>query len=351
MNIYNIRELYAYADGDCITPTMGVSIDPGYALAQYWNTTEGKIVSTDFSVHNAKLYPQGYSSLEGKVVVPESGTWHIGSPSSNALTFDASGKCTTSGYTSKFKLSTIVVNSVTLPCLVICGNLASATDLTTKHIYFVGHYNGMQFTCHQEITVQIAMADAYDIIVSVLDDKGNSGDTVIANKQDSVTLSPYLIRGGVNVAGATYTWEQLTGGAWKTITHTAGVTEISGNGVLKIFEAAVYGLEHFRVTATLGTTVVRKVIDIADTSDVYYLDDGCSTSAGVKSGETVTFNPKVYVRETNVPDTQNNWKFAFTVINGKTGDVLMTANTSLKLTYDTIKGYGSRIKVQTRAYY
>ena len=350
MNIYNIRELYAYADGDCITPTMGVSIDPGYALAQYWNTTEGKIVSTDFSVHNAKLFPQGYSSLEGKFVVPESGTWHIGSPSSNALTFDASGKCTTSGYSGKFKLSTIVVDSITLPCLVICGNLASATDLTTKHIYFVGKYNGLTFTCHQEITVQIAMADAYDIIVSVLDDEGNSGDTVIANKQDSVTLSPYLIRGGVNVAGATYTWEQLAGGAWKTITHNAGVTEISG-GVLKIFEAAVYGLEHFRVTATLGTTVVRKVIDIADTSDVYYLDDGCSTSAGVKTGETVTFNPKVYVRETNVPDTQNNWKYAFTVINGKTGDVLMTANTSLRLTYDTIKGYGSRIKVQTRAYY
>ena len=350
MNIYNIRELYAYGDGDCITPTMGVSIDPGYALAQYWNTTEGKIVNTDFSVHNAKLFPQGYSSLEGKFVVPESGTWHIGSPSSNALTFDASGKCTTSGYTSKFKLSTIEVDSITLPCLVICGNLASATDLTTKHIYFVGQYNGMQFTCHQEITVQIAMADSYDIMVSVLDDEGNSGDTVIANKQDSVTLSPYLIRGGVNVAGATYTWEQLTGGDWKTIKHTAGVTEISG-GVLKIFEAAVYGLEHFRVTATLGTTVVRKVIDIADTSDVYYLDDGCSTSAGVKTGETVTFNPKVYVRATNVPDTQYNWKFAFTVINGKTGDVLMTANTSLKLTYDTIKGYGSRIKVQTRAYF
>ena len=35
MNIYNIRDLYAYADGDCITPTMGVSIDAGYTLAQY----------------------------------------------------------------------------------------------------------------------------------------------------------------------------------------------------------------------------------------------------------------------------------------------------------------------------
>lgn len=351
MNIYNIRDLYAYADGDCITPTMGVSIDPGYALAQYWNTTEGKIVNTDFSVHNAKLFPQGYSSLEGKFVVPDSGTWHIGSPTSTALTFDSSGNCTTSGYSGKFKLSTIEVDKVVLPCLVICGNLASATDLTTKHIYYVGDYNGMQFTCHQEITVQIAMADAYDIIISVLDDKGNSGDTVIANKQDSVTLSPYLIRGGINVTGATYTWEQLTGGAWKTITHTAGVTEISGNGVLKIFEAAVYGLEHFRVTATLGTTVVRKVIDIADTQDTYYLDDGCSTSAGVKTGETVTFNPKVYVRATNVPDTQNNWKFAFTVTDAKSGDVLMTANTSLKITYDYIKSSGNRIKVQTRAYY
>ena len=350
MNIYNIRELYAYADGDCITPTMGVSIDAGYALAQYWNTTEGKIVNTDFSVHNAKLYPQGYSSLEGKVVVPESGTWHIGSPSSNALTFDASGKCTTSGYTSKFKLSTIVVNSVTLPCLVICGNLASATDLTTKHIYFVGHYNGLQFTCHQEITVQIAMADAYDIIVSVEGNSG-SGDTVIDNDTDYVQMSPYLIRGGVNVAGATYKWEKLTEGAWKAITHTAGLTEISGNGVLKVFEAAVEGLEYFRVTATLGTTVVRKVVDISDTHDTYYLDDGCSTSAGVKTGETVTFNPKVYLRKPNVPDTNHNWKFAFTVINGKTGDVLMTANTSLRLTYDTIKGHGSSIKVQTRAYW
>ena len=129
------------------------------------------------------------------------------------------------------------------------------------------------------------------------------------------------------------------------------MTEISGNGVLKIFEAAVYGLEHFRVTATLGTTVVRKVIDIADTQDTYYLDDGCSTSAGVKTGETVTFNPKVYVRATNVPDTQNNWKFAFTVTNATTGDVLMTANNSLNITYDNIKSYGGRIKVQTRAYY
>ena len=57
MNIYNIREIYAYGDGDCITPTMGVSIDPGYALAQYWNTTEGKkIAAKKLGIGIATLY-------------------------------------------------------------------------------------------------------------------------------------------------------------------------------------------------------------------------------------------------------------------------------------------------------
>lgn len=350
MNIYQTRDLYAYADGDCITPSMGVSIDAGYSLAQYWNTTEGKIVNTDFSKHNAKLYPQGYSSLEGKVIVPESGTWHIGSPTSTALAFDSSGKCTTSGYTDKFKVTTIVVNSTTLPCLVICGNLASASDLTTKHIYYVGEYNGMKFTCHEEILVQVAMADAYDIIISKAGDSGD-GDTVITNDDDWVQLTPYLIRGGANVVGATYKWEQLINGVWTAITNRASYTELGSNGVLKIFEAAVNGLEYFRVTATLGTTVVRKVVDIADTHDPYYLDDGCSTSAGVKAGESVTFSPKVYVRSTNLPDTDHSWSFAFTVTDSQSGDVLMTANTSLRLSYDQIKNYGGRVKVQTRAYY
>lgn len=350
MNIYQTRDLYAYADGDCITPSMGVSIDAGYSLAQYWNTTEGKIVNTDFTKHNAKLYPQGYSSLEGKVIVPESGTWHIGSPTSTALAFDSSGKCTTSGYTDKFKVTTIVVNSTTLPCLVICGNLASSTDLTTKHIYYVGEYNGMKFTCHEEILVQVAMADAYDIIISKAGDSGE-GDTVITNDDDWVQLTPYLIRGGANVVGATYKWEQLINGVWTAITNKASYTELGSNGVLKIFEAAVNGLEYFRVTATLGTTVVRKVVDIADTHDPYYLDDGCSTSAGVKAGESVTFSPKVYVRSTNLPDTDHSWSFAFTVTDSQSGDVLMTANTSLRLSYDQIKTYGGRVKVQTRAYY
>lgn len=356
VNVYQIRDLYAYTDGDCITPSMGVSIDAGYSLAQYWDTTLKKIVNTDFTAHNAKLYPQAYSSLEGKIIVPESGSWHIGSPTASALTFDSNGNCTTSGYTSTFKKSTIIVNSVTLPCLIICGNLCSATDLNTKHIYYVGSYNGMDFTCHQEVLVQVAMADAYDVILSLVSpggDKGENvnGDNVISNKEDWVQITPYMTRGGVQVAGATYKWDKLVNGVWTTLTTTDGFTEIGSNGVIKIFEGAVEGIEYFRVTATLGTSTARKTIDIADTSDPYYLDDGCSTSAGVKSGETVTFTPKVYVRSTNQEDTQYSWSFAFTVTKAQSGDVLMTANTTLKLTYDAIKSYGGRVKVQTRAYH
>lgn len=349
-NYYQTRDLYAYSDGDCITPSMGVSIDAGYSLAQYWDTTLQKVVNTDFTVHNAKIYPQGYSSLEGKIIVPESGSWHLGSPTAEPLTFDSNGNCTKSGYTSTFKISRIIVNSVELPCLVICGNLCSANDLYTKHIYFTGTYNGMSFTCHQEVLVQVAMADAYDIIISKLGDSGE-GDTVITSDDDWVQLTPYMIRGGIQVAGASYKWEKLINGAWTAISNTSGLTEISGNGVIKIFEAAVNGLEYFRVTATLGTSTVRKTVDIADTHDPYYLDDGCSTSAGVKAGETVTFTPKVYVRSTNQEDTQYAWSFQFTVTKAQTGDVLLTANDTLKLTYDAIKTYGGRVKVQTRAHH
>lgn len=352
---YNaIRELYAFSDGDCITPSMGVSIDSGYSLAQYWDTTLGKIINTDFTKHNAKIYPQAYSSLEGKIVVPESGKWYIGSPSGTELVFNSSGVCTTSGYTDKFKVSTIQVNSQTFPCLVVCGNLATASDLNTKHIYYVGQYDGRDFTCHQDILIQVAMADAYDIIISSVGNAGegetSNGDNVISNLTDWIRLTPYLIRGGAQVGGATYSWEKLINGTWTKITTETGVLEISGNGVLTIYEKGVNGLEYFRVTAKLGTTTVRKVIDITDVQDPFYILDGCSASSGVRSGETVTFDPKVYNRTTNEVDTTKTWKFSFTVANSKTGDVVLNANNTLRFTYDDMKTWGGRIRVQTRAY-
>lgn len=351
MNIYQVRDIYAYADGDCILPAMGVSIDSGYSLTQYWSTQEKKVINTDFTVHNAKLFPQAFSSNRGKVIVPDSGNWYIGTTTNGPLVFDSSGNCTTTGYRDIFKLSTITVNGLVQPCLVICGNLAKETSLTNKMIYYVGKYDGVSFTCQQEIVVTVAMADAYDVIVSCTGEDNVTGDNVIDNNTDFVIFTPYMIRGGEPIEGATFAWERLVEGSWVNVSNEDGMTEIAADGSLKVYQLAVYGVEYFRVTATYDTRTAKKVVSLSDTQDAYMLLDGCSTSGECKSGETVTFKPQVYDREKNVADTTNNWQFAFTVTDPNSGDVLMTASTTLSLTYDQIRNYGGRIKVHTRAYF
>ena len=48
-----IKNLYGFEDGDCITPGMGVQIAAGYGLHQYYNTTTGNVIQTDFTQHPA----------------------------------------------------------------------------------------------------------------------------------------------------------------------------------------------------------------------------------------------------------------------------------------------------------
>lgn len=353
LNIYQVRDIYAYADGDCILPAMGVSIDSGYSLTQYWDPEQKKVINTDFSAHNAKLYPQAYSTNAKHIIVPDSGSWLIDNPDGQPLIFDGSGNCVTTGYAGIFKLSSITVNGLVQPCLVICGNLAKESDLRNRMIYFRGIYDGRQFACSQEITVVVANANSYDIIISCEGDNGVSGDNIITNNNDYVKFIPSLLRGGLPIKGATFTWEQLKEGSWQTVSHTAGLTEIDSNGCLTVYEAAVYGVEYFRCTGKLsGTSAdVKKVVSVSDTHDPYYLLDGCSTAGEVKNGETAKFAPQVFDRETNVPDTIHQWKYQFTVTDSTSGDILLTANTSLTLTYQQIRGYGGKVRVQTRAYY
>ena len=66
-----IRHLYAYEDGDKIEARMGVAIDNGYGLTQYWDVNQNKVVNTDFTQHPAVLYPLPYSSKIGRYVKPE----------------------------------------------------------------------------------------------------------------------------------------------------------------------------------------------------------------------------------------------------------------------------------------
>ena len=58
MEYSSIRHLFAYNNGDNITPGMGVQIDPGYGLSQFWDISRGRVTNTDFEQHHATLFPQ-----------------------------------------------------------------------------------------------------------------------------------------------------------------------------------------------------------------------------------------------------------------------------------------------------
>ena len=77
-----IRHLYAYEDGDNIDARMGVIIDDGYGLTQYWDVNQAKVVNTDFTKHPATLYPLPYSSKLGQYVKPETQgqQWYFNNP-------------------------------------------------------------------------------------------------------------------------------------------------------------------------------------------------------------------------------------------------------------------------------
>lgn len=82
-NISAIDHLYAFEDGDTITPGMGVrwvNGETGLGLQQYWNPTTGKVIATDFKEHPVMLYPQPYSSKKGAIVLPEANgqQWYYG---------------------------------------------------------------------------------------------------------------------------------------------------------------------------------------------------------------------------------------------------------------------------------
>ena len=150
-SISAIHHLYAYEDGDTITPGMGIQIDAGYGLHQYFNPTTKKVVATDFTEHPALLYPQAYSSKQGKIIVPETvgQQWYYNNISSEgAIIEDGAVK---DKWASIFELTTVQSNGSTFPALKIKGNLASENDYTDKYIYYSSTSRGKAFTCQQLI--------------------------------------------------------------------------------------------------------------------------------------------------------------------------------------------------------
>lgn len=347
-SISAIRNLYAYNDGDTVTPAMGVRIDAGYGLHQYFNPTTKQVVATDFTQHNAILFPQPYSSKLGSIIVPETvgQQWYYNNISSEGAILE--NGAVKSAFASIFELTSVTLNGSTFPALKIKGNLANENDYTDKYIYYRSTYRGMTIVCQQLIPIQAAVGDAYKVLLSVEGDNG-IGDNVLSNDNDWVKYTANLQLAGQTVAnGVTFAWQRLVNGAWQTVTHVQGLTEISGatSNVFKVFNAAVEGVEEYRCVATYNHNDYYEVFQVTDIHDPFYIDDGCSHPGdAVKVGETVTFTPKVYDRSTG--DLSTGWTFTYTLTKRADGTVIsdVTVNT---LTYDNIDRYGG-INVRTEA--
>lgn len=342
-----IHSFYTYDDGDTITPRMVVSLESGYGFQQYWDVTAGKVTETDFTKHPATLYPQPYSSKQGSVVAPETTgqQWYFNSlTSEGAILEDGAVK---SKWADLFEVTTVSVNGKTFPALKIKGNIATADDYTDKYFYYQSTYDGKSFTCQQKLDIQASAGSSCKLLLSVEGADG-TGDDVLSNDNDWVKYTAYLQMSGVNItADVTFTWSRLVNGSWKTLSNETGLTEItasSGQSSLKLFNAAVEGVELYRCVATYNSKQYQETFQATDIHDPYYIVDGCNIiGESIQSGETASFDPQVYDRSTGELATGDHatdkWTFTYTYVNAKTREVISTISGN-SITYAEVKAQG-----------
>ncbi len=327
-----IHNLYCYEDGDHIDARMGVQLDNGYALAQYWDTVQGKVVNTDFTQHSPVLYPFPYSSKRGQVVVPatQGQQWYYNNPETEtAGILDEHGNVK-SAYSSLFEVTTITVNGSTFPALRIKGNLATANDLTDKHIYYKSTCAGKPFTASILIPIQTTVGESTKLEV-FLQTADGSGSNVLSNTNAWVQLTAALQRAGTTIAsGVTYQWQKLVNGQWQNVTNQQGTVEVISSSVIKVYNPGVDTEDLYRVAATYDNTTTYKTQQLTDEADPFYIYDGCSQAGdAVPAGTDVSFTPVVYDRITNQPDTANTWSFSFYMFNMVTTAAVGTVSTTV----------------------
>lgn len=345
-NISAIDHLYAFEDGDTITPGMGVrwvNGETGLGLQQYWNPTTGKVIATDFKEHPVMLYPQPYSSKKGAIVLPEANgqQWYYGNISTEGgILQDGAVK---EKFKNLFEVATVEVNGKKFPALKIKENLATAEDHTDKYIYYSSSYDGKTFVCQQLIPIQQAVGEAYQVLISVEGASG-SGDNVLSEDNDWIKFSASLLRTGEPVVGdITFVWQRFDGGEWKNMSTIENVQEVSANS-LKVYDAAVEGVDLFRCVAGYAGKTYYGMCEATDIHDPYYIDKGCSNPSGsVSIGETVTYNPQVYERASG--EVSSGWRFAYSFTDSE-GNAVSDV-TEKTLTYDNIKKHnGLAVRIE-----
>lgn len=347
-NVSKIKTLYAYEDGDTITPRMGVQIATGHGLQQYYDAQTRVVSNTDFSSYPATLFPQPYSGKAGAVVVPAAGgQWYFNNIADNNGILDADGTVK-AAFADRFELTEVTMNGKKFPGLKIKANLVTpqnniATDI---YIYYQGTYTGKPFVCEQMIPVQQVVGNAYQLLVSVTGADG-TGDEVISDDQESLTYTAMLqmMSTGASINDAVITFEHFGTNGWEAVANQAGVTVINGNS-LTLYEAAVDGSELFRAKAVYLGKTYYATMNPTDEHDPYYIVDGCSIAGDtVKRGETVSFTPKVYKRHNGVGEEDEDvtasegWTFTYTLVSQKTGDTITEINET-GITYEKLTQYG-----------
>ena len=364
-SVSKIKTLYAYEDGDTITPRMGVQIAAGHGLQQFYNAETWAVTNTDFSQFPPTLYPQPYSSKAGAVVEPDAnGQWFFNNPDNPEMAIlDANGNVknntlfsedgTNVKFSDIFSVTHVTTGSAphtkTFPALTIKANIVSRISRisTDIRIFYKGTYGGKQFCCDQLIPVQSVVGDAYQLLVSVAGASG-LGDEVLSDNNDWIeyTAALQMMSTGTTILGAVITFEHLNDeGVWEAVQNNAGLTEVRGSS-LKMYEAAVNGSELYRAKATYNGDTWYQTMNPTDEHDPYYIVDGCSISGDtVKRGDTVTFSPRVYKRnnagedEDVTPPEKEGWQFSYKLVSQKTGEEI-TAFDANGITYERLVQHG-----------
>jgi len=346
MDISNIDTLYAYDDGDVITPGMGLSISAGHVLAQYYDPQTKKISSdSDFTIaaNQPTVYPTPFSAKAGTYVIPDATgqQWYLNNlDADSAGILDASG-AVKSAYSALFTKTTYSVNGKTFPALKIKGNLCSATDLTSKTIYYKSVYEGKQVICKIDIPINVSVGTPYEVVISCVNEDGVN-DSVIDSDSEYLDLTAYLSAANSEVAGTSYKWQKLIGGTWTDLTTKNGLYTVGNSGKsLRVYDAGLDGIESFRPVITYNGQTYTKVTVLADTHDPFYIDMGRNISGqSIKKSETVTYTPKVYDRSSST--LQTGWTFSFTATDND-GTVISSASakTSFSVTGTTIYEKGT----------
>ena len=115
------------------------------------------------------------------------------------------------------------------------------------------------------------------------------------------------------------------------------------SNIIKVYCTGVDSEDIFRVAVTHEGVTSYKTQQLTDTSDIFYIFEGCSQAGdAVDEGVNVSFNPVVYDRRTNVPDTSNTWHFSFLLLNMISGAQVGNPSTAVPFVvpYSTLEQEG-----------